>query len=575
MILITDSLMNSFTGLLSNHAFFILAFSLLAIIFKNLRKENFLLIVTCISLALLLSDSLGQPMILEIKIGDYTVNIKPLGLPERLLSLSILICFGCQLLFYQDNNKLKILAPISGLICSLALLSLQAEQMMISVVLIELAAVFSTILIFSESNKNSFKLGLRYLIIHIFSASILIVGLSLKFSSAELAASSQLIMLSDLANLGNLELNKIAQLLILLALLIDCGTFPFSNWMVESYSSTHPYTASTLSTYISKIIIFLLAKSFIGSDLLIYIGMASMLYSGILSLATGNLRQILSYNQVGKFGMMITLIGIGGSIMQPLILYMLAYFMISGLILFLVVGKMKLDHGTDALNEILFYSKKSLFFLVVGVMSALSFPLTGGYFAKILMNQFLLLNPRLYILVTLLIIPHFIALCKFFLPYFRHQDLILTDEDQWKKSQFISLIILSLIIFVSGLGFYKLFYFNQDWFAMIGNAHELLDFLILAMIVMTFIYLTRKLLIRENVIVLDADWFIRSPGYYLLRSFLSLGLAIANKMLTLIGYGDRILRLWRIGFPRRDRSLYFVIDGFVLTLFVLFVILFL
>lgn len=557
-----------------NHAFLVLIASLAAIIFKKLRQEKFFIIITVASLALLLLNPAEQTAVLGFKIGDYSLRLKPADQQELVLSLAILICFFCQILFYRPSNQLKLLLPLSGIICACALVIIQVEHMMISLIFIELAAISSTILIFSENNQKSFRLGMRYLLIHIFSASILIMGIVLKYSVADLPLKEAQVMLDDLVNLSALDSNKIAQLLILTALLIDAGTFPFSNWMVESYSATHPYIATTLSAYISKIVLVLIAKTFMGSEILIYIGMASMFYSGMLSLATGNLRQILSYNQIGKFGLMITLIGIGGSI-QSVILYMLSYFMISGLILFLVIGKIKLDHGTDALNEVLFYNRKSMIFLIFGIMSALSFPLTGGYFAKVMVNQMLLLQPKLYIPVTILLIPQLIALCKFFLPYFRIRDLILSEEDEWDKSQFFSLIILSFTILVSGLVFYRLFYFPQDFFVMVADLHALIGFLITLLTVLLFIYLTRKMLIRENVIILDVDWFIRKPCNYLVNALSSTGQTLGNKILTILTRGDRILRLCCKGLMGRNRSLYFVIDGFVFTLFVLFVILFL
>ena len=574
--MITDSLLMNLFSIFCSHWVLLIIYSVFAVIFDTLRQVKFFVpAILIIALLMLLNFEGVVPEIrLDFLSRDYGFN--RLNFETMLLSSCFLICLFCQILFYQEATKLKHINAVTGLICGFSLAAVSANLLLISVVFIELVAVFSTILIFSEISKRSFNLGMRYMIIHILSSSMLIAGIAIQFSQgANGVAAGQMIMLSDFTNPDGLNLNKIAQCLILAGLLIDCATFPFSNWLVDSYSSTHPYIAATISTYATKVIIYIAAKLFLGCDLFLYLGLVSMLYSGILSCATGNLRQIISYNIIGKFGLLLVLIGIGGSIMPLLLTFLIAYSMISGLILFFATGKMHLSHGTCALNEVLFYDKKALIFLFIGILGAISFPLTGGYYAKLLIKQFLLLNQYIYVAVTILMIPQIIAICKLLLPYFRCQDLLQPEDEDWTRSEIVALIILSLSILMSSWLFQKIFYLQFDFWALFNDLLALMDYFLSLTIVICFLYLMRRVLIRSNLEILDIDWFIRVPVCKLVQYVILFEEWLGNKILTLIASGVSILPLRRIGIINQSYSLLFVIDGFVLSLFVLFIILFL
>ena len=573
--MITDSLMTMLFSLFFSHWMFLIFCSFLALIFDALKQAKFFVPVILISAVLMILGSKGVIPEFQFYFLSHKFDFSRLDFETMLLSSCFLLCFFCQILFYQDSNKPKLINPVTGLICGFSLAALSSNLLLISVAFIELIAIFSTILIFSEISKRSFNLGMRYMIIHVISSSMLVAGVAIEFSQGDSGVAGQMIMLSDFANIGDLSLNKIAQCLMLMALLIDCATFPFSNWLVDSYSSTHPYIAATISTYATKIVIYLTAKLFLGCDLLLYLGLISMLYSGILSLATGNLRQIISYNMINKFGLLLVLIGIGGSIMSMLLAYLIAYFMISGLVLFFAIGKMNLSHGTCALNEVLFYDKKSVAFLLIGILSSISFPLTGGYGAKLLIKQFLMLNPYIYVAVTILLISQLLAMCKMLLPYLRYQDLLHQENEGWTKSELLSLVILSLFIVLSNVLFQKIFYLQFDFFALFSDSHALVDYFISLGLVVGFLYLMRRFLVRNNLELLDVDWIVRTLLYKLVECVVLVEKWIENKILTLIAYSVSILPLRRIGIMNQNYSLIFVIDGFVLSLFVLFVILFL
>jgi len=278
---------------------------------------------------------------------------------------------------------------------------------------------------------------------------------------------------------------------------------------------------------------------------------------------------------VNKFGFILVCIGFGGASVEKIVIYLIAYYVMSNLILFLVAGKLNISSGVSAINELLIYDRKSMLFIAVGVISTIAFPLTGGYLAKLDLFQVLTSDKLLYALVTILAIPPMAALLKLLLPYIRKEDLIRSDKDEWIKTETASLTISTIFILFSAI-FYN--YFVTDDSA--TNDHNAIghtiSYLLSLFTIFGFLYFMRKSLIRHNLEVLDFDWFVRKPLTFFICKVIEILSLCQKKILLYIQSYDSysipsytkhiIYSNWLIGT---------VISSFIVSLLTLFLLLYL
>ncbi len=163
----------------------------------------------------------------------------------------------------------------------------------------ELMALSSTLIVWCGRQRDSWRAGLRYLLIHLAGGVALLTGIA-----AQAAAGGSL-------ELGLLHPDGYAYWLILLGILLNAGAPPFSFWIADAYPQASPSGMVFLSAFTTKTAVFVLITAFAGEAVLIPIGIYMAFYGIIYALLEQDVRRILAYSIVNQVGFMLVAIGVG------------------------------------------------------------------------------------------------------------------------------------------------------------------------------------------------------------------------------------------------------------------------
>ena len=163
----------------------------------------------------------------------------------------------------------------------------------------ELTAISSVFLVW-RGGEHAYAAGVRYLALHVLSGVILLIGavIHAKFNGGSYA-------------FNHIGLQNLGGWLILLAIGIKCG-FPFLHmWMQDAYPKASITGTVILSAFTTKMAIYTLARGYVGTDILIYIGAVMTCFPVFFALVENDLRRVLSFSLNNQLGFMVCGIGIG------------------------------------------------------------------------------------------------------------------------------------------------------------------------------------------------------------------------------------------------------------------------
>ncbi len=566
-----EMLANKILMLLLNPGLLIILFSIVSYPVKKHKPLIFMLIaiVAIVLLTLHYCNILGGE---EIKVFKYGfLDFKTTNL-SFVTSVVFLIAFLSLTAFYIEQTSFKYLLNFGGVITGGSIIAVNAQEYLTLFLGLELISIASFFMIFTEDNKNTFGLGFRYLLIHLFSSILLFVGVMYFGDKGFEIKHLDLVDLFKQDSWRTMSLEQIASVLILFAFLINCAVPPFSNWLVDTYSNISPISASFLSSYGTKVSVFMILKIFLANQVLVYIGLATMTYSLLLSFATGSIRRILSLLLVYQLGLMITVIGFGGEIVNVAVVSSLFVHVLYNLIFFFIASKLSLSYGVNSINEILILDKNVRLFSFIGVMIAIGVPFSGVYVAKsLLLNA--LGNGYFYLASIFMLAPFIVSICRLIMPYFLKHGLILGGENEWKRIELLVVyslvIILVLALYLPDLLFSRATNIVNDIFAFSYLFKNLLVILVATL----QCYFLRRFLVYNDNEVLDFDWFFRKLMYKLRFSASSLSgesdrLALKHIRSML----EESLSRYCEYFVYRVWSVSSVINILVVTLIILFLI---
>lgn len=190
----------------------------------------------------------------------------------------------------------------------------------------EIMAIASTIVIWSVAGTEALQAGFRYLLFHLTGGVLLLAGIA-----GEFTAIGQIQM-------GHLSLASLSSWLILLGLLVNAGAFPLGAWLPDAYPQASWSGSVFLSMFTTKVAIYILLRLFAGTELLIWIGLATAVHGLIYALLQNDFRRFLSYMLLSQLGIMMCGIGLGSATAQQgviahalaSIVYMAVLFMVAG-----------------------------------------------------------------------------------------------------------------------------------------------------------------------------------------------------------------------------------------------------
>lgn len=170
-------------------------------------------------------------------------------------------------------------------------------------------------------------------------------------------------------------------ILILVAFSLKLGLFPFHFWLPAVYRGIRPVSAAILSGVLANIGSYglirfgadiLPAELRFGAPVLLTLGIASVLYGGLLAISRSNEREVLAYSSISQAGYILIALSVGGAIgLTAAILYSVIN-ALNKTLLFLTSGL----HGRGAGAA-----------FAVGAFSVAGVPPAVGFFGKAALFQ--------------------------------------------------------------------------------------------------------------------------------------------------------------------------------------------
>lgn len=182
----------------------------------------------------------------------------------------------------------------------------------------------------------------------------------------------------------------IAMVLILVAALAKSAQAPLHFWLPRAMAAPTPVSAYLHSAAMVAAGVFLIGRFYpLLSlrdwllDLLMVVGVASMLTGGVLALTRDNMKQLLAYSTIAQYGYIVTMFGLGGKAGVFGAMFGIIAHGLGKSALFLTAGAVTEATGARELSDI-GGLRRRLPWLAVGsglaAASLAAFPLTMGFF---------------------------------------------------------------------------------------------------------------------------------------------------------------------------------------------------
>tara|TARA_R100001377_G_scaffold79751_2_gene58191 strand:- start:1939 stop:3630 length:1692 start_codon:yes stop_codon:yes gene_type:complete len=309
---------------------------------------------------------------LQMSFLDYELT------PYRVDKLSLIFGFAFHIaafiaILYALHIKDTVQQLAGILYAGSALGAVFAGDLLTLFVFWELLALSSVFLIWARRSTRSFFAGIRYLIVQVLSGVVLLVGIL--FHASETGSLA-------FAEIG---IGSLAGWLILFAFGVKCA-FPFlHNWLTDAYPEATPTGTVFLSAFTTKVAVYALARSYPGTELLIYVGAAMACFPIFFAVIENDLRRVLAYSLINQVGFMVVGIGIGtalsinGAVSHAFndIIFKGLLFMSMGAVLHMT-GRI---NGSD-LGGLYKTMPRTTILCIVGAASISAFPLFSGFVSK-------------------------------------------------------------------------------------------------------------------------------------------------------------------------------------------------
>ena len=262
----------------------------------------------------------------------------------------------------------------------------------------ELTAISSVFLIW-KGGEHAYAAGIRYLALHVLSGVLLLAG-AIMYGKAN----------GGDFMFNNIGLDAAGGWLILLAIGIKCG-FPFLHmWMQDAYPKASITGTVILSAFTTKMAIYALARGYVGTDVLIYIGAVMTCFPVFFALIENDLRRVLSFSLNNQLGFMVCGIGIGTELAMNGVVGQVFVHVIFKSLLFMSIGAVMYRVGTAKASELggLFRSMPfTAVFCLIGAGSIAAFPLLAAFVTKDMIIRAVIYeasyDPSLYVIAAMLL----------------------------------------------------------------------------------------------------------------------------------------------------------------------------
>ncbi|MCK9275476.1 MAG: Na(+)/H(+) antiporter subunit D [Syntrophales bacterium] len=237
----------------------------------------------------------------------------------------------------------------------------------------EMLAISSVFLIWARKTQKSLDAGFRYILVHMVGGLVLLAGILLYVNT------------TGTVEFNFIGLNGLGSWLILIGFALNAAIFPLHPWLTDAYPEATVTGAVFMSSFTTKSAVYILARTFPGTELLIWLGAFMTAFPIFYAVIANDIRRVLAYSLINQVGFMVCGIGIGtklalnGTVSHAFchILYKALLFMSAGSVLY-VTGRIKCTQ----LGGLYKTMPLTAFFCIIGAASISAFPLFSGFVSK-------------------------------------------------------------------------------------------------------------------------------------------------------------------------------------------------
>jgi multicomponent Na+:H+ antiporter subunit D len=386
----------------------------------------------------------------------------------------------------------------------------------------EITAISSVFLIWASRTEASYRSGMRYLVIQVFSGVLLLAGVIMHAAATGSIAFDQLI-----GDDGLLSTAGPGVVVIFVAFGIK-SAFPFlHNWLQDAYPNGTVTGTVFLSAFTTKLAIYALARGFPGTEILIPMGVVMTLFPVFYAVIENDLRKVLAYSLNNQLGYMVVGIGIGTALsLNGTASHAFAHILYKAL-LFMSMGAVLHRVGTTKATELGGLYKSMPVTTVCCLIAAASisgFPFFSGFVTKSMVITAVGDHHYTWIFIGLLIasagvmehsgikIPYF--------AFFGHDAGLRVKEAPWNMLvAMIAGAALCLFIGLYPAPLYSLLPFPEVDYEAYTVDHVLTSFQLLIFAIFAFAVLVRTGIYppEKRGVNIDFDWIYRKGLPSLIR----------------------------------------------------------
>lgn len=237
----------------------------------------------------------------------------------------------------------------------------------------EMMTVGSVFLIWARKTEKSISAGFRYILFHLVGGLLLFAGIVIHIQGG------------GSLEFGFMGLNGLASYLIFFGFGVNCA-WPFVHtWLSDAYPEATIAGTVYLSAFTTKTAVYVLARAFPGTEMLIWIGAAMAAFPIFYAVIENDLRRVLAYSLINQVGFMVVGIGIGTEMaINGAAAHVFTDVIFKGL-LFMSMGAVLYRTGkinaTD-LGGLYKTMPLTAIFCIIGAASISAFPLFSAFVSK-------------------------------------------------------------------------------------------------------------------------------------------------------------------------------------------------
>ncbi len=372
-------------------------------------------------------------------------------------------------LTYLKNLKIEYFTiSLLGLIGIMIMIS--AYSLLMLYLGIELLSLALYALIgFNKDSGLSSEAAIKYYVLGAMSSGILLFGVSLIYGF------TGSINYFEIANqLNTLNANSVQYLGVIFGLIFitaslcfKFGAAPFHIWVPDIYQGSLISTTILLST-LPKMAVFIVfiklyfipfyALSYIWSDILIFVGILSIVIGSIFALTQDNIKRLLAYSAISNIGFIILALGLVSKSGLYASLYYTIIYSFTALASFGIITHITSNsNGVENISDLAGLSKTHPYFailLLITMLSSAGIPPLIGFHAKLMVVQALIDSN--YIFLTIIVVLMTVISAYYYLRiiktvYFEERENLLasyTNNNILLSMNVILLLVLGLFPFL-------------------------------------------------------------------------------------------------------------------------------